>query len=434
MIEQDVADKIDALDIQEVHVRSPMTCRLRHGICATCYGRDLARGGLVEIGTAVGIMAAQSIGEPGTQLTLRTFHTGGVAQGGDITHGLPRVEELFEARKHPKGEAEMADISGRVEIHREGGVRIARVTHTELLRDEYDVPGNWAVRVEDQQEVRAGDEIAKRGDKKMVAENAGRVVRDGNSIAVVRELREEREYKIPSAARLLVQDGSNVEAGQQLTEGTKNPIHILRILGRQATQRYLLQEIQRVYRSQGVPINDKHFEVIIRKMLSKVQITASGDTEMLPGELVDRLEFSAVNEEIAMAGGKPAQAVPVLLGITKVALNTESFLSAASFQHTIKVLAQAAIAGKKDGLLGLKENVILGKRIPAGTGFRHPDGLKLPAGSTFEGIALSEEASAAPEAIEAAAAMVEPEAVKVAVGGDDGTDDGDGSGDNGASE
>ncbi|MFZ5918809.1 MAG: DNA-directed RNA polymerase subunit beta' [Chloroflexota bacterium] len=391
MIEDDQAELAEAAGVTEVYVRSPMTCHLTNGICALCYGRDLGRGQLVEVGTAVGIVAAQSIGEPGTQLTLRTFHTGGVALGGDITHGLPRVEELFEARKHPKGEAVMADIAGRVEIRREGGVRIARVIHTEIKRDEYTVPGNWAVQVEDQQQLQAGEVIAKRGDQQMVAEHGGRVIRDGFDVTVVYELRDEREYEIPSAARLLADEGNTVQAGQQLTEGTKNPLRILRILGREATQQYLLQEIQKVYRSQGVPINDKHFEIIIRKMLSRVQITSSGDTLLLPGELIDRMEFAQINEQAVAAGGRPAKATPILLGITKVALNTDSFLSASSFQHTIKVLAQAAIEGRQDDLLGLKENVILGKRVPAGTGFRTPTGATLPSGNSYQKIAAMAE-------------------------------------------
>jgi DNA-directed RNA polymerase subunit beta' len=430
MIDDEQAEVIEAAGITEVYARSAMTCQLRHGICALCYGRDLGRGKLVEIGTAVGIMAAQSIGEPGTQLTLRTFHTGGVAHGGDITHGLPRVEELFEARKHPKGEAEVADIAGRLEIRREEGVRVASVVHTELMRDEYPIPGNWAVLVEDQQEIEKGQVIARRGEKQILTEHGGRVVRDGYDVAVAHELRDERKYSIPSAARLLMEDGALVEAGQQITEGTKNPHRILSILGREATQIYLVREIQKVYRSQGVPINDKHFEVIIRKMLSKVQLTASGDTELLPGELIDRTIFVDVNEQVIAAGGRPAQAIPVLLGVTKVALNTDSFLSAASFQHTIKVLAQAAIEGKRDNLLGLKENVILGKRIPAGTGFRAPEGIALPASISYEGISLSKEAAkpllpAVPEAVEVPVSSAELSMVEAILGGDGSGERGD---------
>ena len=274
MVDEDRAEAIDKRGIEEVFVRSPLTCELRHGICQICYGRDLGRGHLVEIGSAVGIVAAQSIGEPGTQLTLRTFHTGGVAAGGDITHGLPRVEELFESRKKPKGEAVMSDIDGIVHITRtDSGVRMVKVASTQLVKDEYDVPGNWAVKVEDGQEVAEGQVIASRGDQEMIAKHGGKVqMRKNKPLAVVYEIVDEREYEVPMGVRLLVKDGQEMTAGQQLTEGSLNPHRILRILGREAAQLYLLTEVQNVYRSQGVNINDKHFEVIIRKMLSRVQI------------------------------------------------------------------------------------------------------------------------------------------------------------------
>jgi DNA-directed RNA polymerase subunit beta' len=326
---------------------------------------------MVEVGSAVGIVAAQSIGEPGTQLTLRTFHTGGTAEAHDITHGLPRVEELFEARRRPKGEAVISDIDGIVRLYQQEGVRYARVVDSELLREEYDIPGNWAIEVEDGDEVVSGQRLGYRGEKELFAEHTGRVVRDGTHVSVVYERRDEREYDIPSAARLLVQDGDEVRAGDKMTEGSKNPHRILRILGIEETQLYLLSEVQQVYRSQGVNINDKHFEVIIRKMLSKVQTTRSGDTDLLPGELVDRLVLRQTNERVLAEGGQPATSMNVLLGVTKAALSTESFLSASSFQHTIKVLAGAAIEGKVDRLFGLKENVIIGKLIPAGTGFQY---------------------------------------------------------------
>jgi len=415
MIEEDEVEAIEAAGIKEVYVRSPMTCQLRYGVCAMCYGRDLGRGKMVEVGAAVGIIAAQSIGEPGTQLTLRTFHTGGVALGGDITHGLPRVEELFEARKAPKGEALMSDIDGMVEIRREEGVRYIKVVNSELLRDEYDIKYGWKILVEDGDEISAGKPIASRGEKQILAKNGGRVLRENRHITVVHERREEREYEVPSAARLTVSEGEWVKAGQQLTEGSKNPHRILRILGREATQLYLLSEIQKVYRSQGVNINDKHFEIIIRKMLSKVQVTSSGDTDLLPGELVDRLDFAKINAKVAAEGGRQATANPVLLGISKVALNTDSFLSAASFQHTIRVLAGAAIAGKQDNLYGLKENVIIGKLIPAGTGFRgrpgHEGELSV---DSYEGVKLlttqEAEEPAPPQAKEAAEQQVVPKA------------------------
>jgi len=371
MIDEIMAAAIDKSGVPEVYLRSPMSCELRHGVCQMCYGRDLGRGTMVEIGTAVGIVAAQSIGEPGTQLTLRTFHTGGVAAEGDITHGLPRVEELFEARKKPKGEAVMSDIDGIAQVVRgEDGARKVKVVFSQEARDEHDVPGNWALKVEDGQTVADGAVIASRGDQTLVAKHAGRVqMRKNKPLTVVYEIRDEREYDVPLAARLTIEDGQAITAGQQISEGALNPHRILRILGREATQLYILSDIQQVYRSQGQNINDKHFEVIIRKTLSRVQIVSSGDSELLPGELADRLELQDTNEALSAAGKRPATAVPVLLGVTKAALTTDSFLSASSFQHTIKVLAGAAIEGKTDQLFGLKENVIIGKLIPAGTGF-----------------------------------------------------------------
>lgn len=362
-------------EVDEVIVRSPMTCQLLHGICAKCYGRDLGRGELVAIGSAVGIVAAQSIGEPGTQLTLRTFHTGGTAQAsGDITSGLPRVEELFEARKKPKGEAVMTDIAGVVRLSKTpDGVRIATIIDSEVFNEEHELLTGYELLVENDQEVREGQELAQElnGKGVIVAGMTGQVYLEDDKIFVRFERREEQEYEIPSSARLMpeIHDGARVSAGQQLTEGAKNPHRILRILGADATQLYLLTEVQKVYRSQGVPINDKHFEVIIRKMLSKAQVTRSGDTHLLPGELIDKLELLKLNQQTIANGGAPATGVPVLLGVTKAALSTDSFLSASSFQHTIKVLAGAAIEGKEDPLHGLKENVIIGKLIPAGTGY-----------------------------------------------------------------
>jgi len=391
MIEEEEVEAIEAAGIEEVRIRSAMTCQLRYGLCVKCYGRDLGRGKLVEVGAAVGIMAAQSIGEPGTQLTLRTFHTGGVASGIDITHGLPRVEELFEARKNPKGEALMSDIEGLVEIRREEGMRYIRVVNSEVFRDEYDIKRGWKVLVEDDDEIADGTPIASwHGEKEQVANKGGRVLREGRHIIVIHERREEREYEVPSAARLIVGEGDWVKAGQQLTEGSKNTHRLLRILGREATQLYLLSEIQKVYRSQGVNINDKHFEVIISKMLNRVVVTSSGDTKFLPGELVNRRVFAEGSAEVAAEGGRQATAQPTLLSISKAALNTESFLSAASFQHTIRILASAAIEGKQDDLYGLKENVIIGKLIPAGTGFRGRPGHEGEILSeTFEDVGLA---------------------------------------------
>ncbi|MCX7938598.1 MAG: hypothetical protein N2545_04080, partial [Thermoflexales bacterium] len=388
MIDEHKMDAIEQAGITEVYVRSPLTCELEHGICQMCYGRDLGRGKLVAVGAAVGIIAAQSIGEPGTQLTLRTFHTGGVAAGTDITQGLPRVEELLEARKKPKGEAIVADIAGRVHIERlEGGIRRVVITNTQVQRDVYHIPGNWSIKVQDGDEIKDKTVLATRGDQEIVAEHGGRVVRDGLTITIVYEKKDEVEYDVPPAARLLVTEGQEVKAGDPITEGTKNPHLLLKVLGREACQMYLLSEVQKVYRSQGVNINDKHFEIVIRKMTLRVQITSPGDSDYLPGDLVNRITLTKVNEKLISEGKKPAVGVPVLLGISKAALSTESFLSAASFQHTLRVLAEAALEGRRDDLRGLKENVILGKLIPAGTGFRG-EGV-----TEYEGVSLLPEPS-----------------------------------------
>ncbi len=373
MLDHQLVRRIATSSVQEVKVRSPLTCELLHGICAKCYGLDLGRGKLVEVGSAVGIVAAQSIGEPGTQLTLRTFHTGGVAAGGDITTGLPRVEELFEARRMPKGEAVVSEIAGHVSVmqsDRYSDLRMVRVEHSEMVGDEYAIPEDWTIAVEDGSEASQNDVLAYLGEEAtIVAQNAGRVRVEDNMVIVSFERRQEAEYEIPTNARLIVRDSDHVEPGQPLTEGSLNPHRILRIQGRHECRLYLLSEVQKVYRSQGQNIHDKHFEVIIRKMMSKVQITRPGDTGFLPGDFVDYLELKSVNERLLEEGKRPGKFLEVLLGITKASLSTDSFLSASSFQHTIKVLAGAAIAATEDPLYGLKENVIIGKLIPAGTGF-----------------------------------------------------------------
>ncbi|MGD0863207.1 MAG: DNA-directed RNA polymerase subunit beta' [Candidatus Limnocylindrales bacterium] len=369
-ITEAVAAVIDESGIDEVLVRSPLSCEARQGVCRLCYGRNLATGFLVGIGEAVGIIAAQSIGEPGTQLTMRTFHTGGVA-GLDITAGLPRVEELFEGRV-PKGKAEISHIDGVVEIVRgDTGTRV-KVTS----REQYDTHVALADGVEllaaPGDMVESGQVIARAegGDKSadVTAPAKGFLVREGDDLMVRSEDTVEREYAIAHNAKLMVENGAEIRAGDAITDGPINPQEYLETRGKDSVQRYLVKEVQKVYRSQGVTINDKHIEIIVRQMLRKVRIDQPGDTELLPTELIDRLDFEEVNNRVLAEGGEPATAQTVLLGVTKASLNTSSFLAAASFQETTRVLTEAAINGSKDHLIGLKENVIIGKLIPAGTG------------------------------------------------------------------
>ena len=321
------AKEIMAAGLTKVPVRSVLTCRTENGVCAKCYGENMAHGGKVDVGEVVGIIAAQAIGEPGTQLTMRTFHTGGIAGADDITQGLPRVEELFEARK-PKRDAILAEISGIVSMQETKKKRLLVITSDEDPNDQ-------------------------------------------------------KSYQITYGSRLKVAEGDHVEAGDELTEGSINPHDLLRILGVKAVQEYLLREVLSVYRLQGVGVSDKHIEIIIRQMLRKVRIEDSGDTDLLPGSLVDLFRFEEANQKAILSGGTPAIAKRILLGITKASLATESFLSAASFQETTRVLTEAAIHGKIDPLIGLKENVILGKLIPAGTGMKRYKDIELKDSYSF---------------------------------------------------
>lgn len=318
LITPEIAKKITDAGIEQMYIRSAFTCNARHGVCEKCYGKNLATGEKVEVGEAVGTIAAQSIGEPGTQLTMRTFHTGGVA-GSDITQGLPRIQEIFEAR-NPKGQAVITEIEGVVE-------------DIKLAKDR-------------QQEI------------------------------VVKGANETRSYLASGTSRIIVEIGQPVQRGEVLTEGSIEPKNYLSVAGLNATESYLLKEVQKVYRMQGVEIDDKHVEVMVRQMLRKVRIIEAGDTKLLPGSLVDIHNFTDANREAFKHRKRPATAKPVLLGITKASLETESFLSAASFQETTRVLTDAAIKGKRDDLLGLKENVIIGKLIPAGTGMRRYSDVK----------------------------------------------------------
>lgn len=311
LISEDIAKEIVDAGIEEVAIRSVFTCNTKHGVCKYCYGRNLATGSEVEVGEAVGTIAAQSIGEPGTQLTMRTFHTGGVA-GDDITQGLPRVQEIFEAR-NPKGQAVISEVAGEViEISEDPADRTREI--------------------------------------------------------IVKGQTDTRTYAVPYTARLKVAEGDIIDRGAPLTEGSIDPKQLLQVKDVMAVENYLLREVQKVYRMQGVEIGDKHIEVMVRQMLRKVRVMDPGDSDILPGTLLDIGEFTERNYKTLVSGGSPATGRPVLLGITKASLETNSFLSAASFQETTRVLTDAAIRGKKDHLLGLKENVIIGKIIPAGTG------------------------------------------------------------------
>ena len=379
-----ICDRNDELDevrsklvtkagVKQIYVRSPLACIAQYGVCRLCYGRNLANGKIVERGEAVGIIAAQSIGEPGTQLTMRTFHTGGVA-GSDITSGLPRVEELFEARV-PKAQAILSEIDGTVEILQDGDIRKLKVISQEYYTDQYDIPENYEVLVREGDEVQDNMPLARSNmadnDDVVAARLSGRISINGQQLVIRHEEREEREHEIPHAAEVRVSGGQQVKAGEALTVGSSNPQEILHILGTEAVQRYLIDEVQRVYRSQGVNTNEKHMEIIVRQMLRKVQIETQGDTDLLSGELVDRFAYEEINSRVLAEGGEPATAQTVLLGVTKAALKVDSFLSAASFQETTRVLTEAAIQGMTDHLHGLKENVIIGKLIPAGSGIDH---------------------------------------------------------------
>jgi DNA-directed RNA polymerase subunit beta' len=360
----------DASGMDEVLVRSPLACEARYGVCRMCYGRNLATGNLVGIGEAVGIIAAQSIGEPGTQLTMRTFHTGGVA-GLDITAGLPRVEELFEARI-PKGKAEISHIDGVVEILRSDAGTKVKVTSREAYDTSLALPDGAEMLAAPGDLVEANQVIARgngsTGPGEITSPAKGFLVQETDGLVVRAEDVVEREYAIPHNAKLKVENGQEIRAGDAITDGPINPQEYLDTRGKDAVQRYLVKEVQKVYRSQGVTINDKHIEIIVRQMLRKVRIDQPGDTDLLPTELIDRLDFEEVNNRVLAEGGEPATAQTVLLGVTKASLNTSSFLAAASFQETTRVLTEAAINGAKDHLIGLKENVIIGKLIPAGTG------------------------------------------------------------------
>ncbi len=366
--------KIVEAGVEYVVVRSPIRCEAERGLCRMCYGLSLATWKPIMIGEAVGIIAAQSIGEPGTQLTMRTFHTGGIA-GLDITSGLPRVNELFEARV-PKGEAVLSEIDGTVMVNETTEGRIVEVVNTETYTDEYVLPEGSSLMVGDGDLVNIGDplaalEVDEESEETALMPNdilarvSGMVHVEGDTISISWTDEDKREYQIPAASALIVNSGVKVAAGDPLTAGPKSPQRILSLQGREAVQQYLIDEVQNVYRSQGVTIHDKHIEVIISQMLRKVKVEDSGDTNLLPDDDIDRKQFEDINASVLAEGGEPATASPVLLGITRASLKMDSFLSAASFQETTRVLTEAAVNSEVDYLRGLKENVIIGRLIPA---------------------------------------------------------------------
>ena len=379
-INEESVRSIMGAGIAEVYVRSALCCEAHRGICRLCYGPIPATAQLVAMGEAVGIIAAQNIGEPGTQLTMRTFHTGGVA-GLDITSGLPRVEELFEARV-PKGYAVLADIDGVVIIEDDPEGRQLRVISREEYREDYSLPPDFQLLVDNGVHVEAGVSLARalpdplreeEGNEdappEIVANMSGRVEIGPRGLSIVWEDIEERDHLVPASTYILVENGAIVKAGDALTAGPLNPHDILRIRGKEELQRYLVGEVQKVYRSQGVNIHDKHIEVILRQMLRRVQVDTPGDADFIPGQIVDRFEFQDKNAKVLAEGGEPATAKSVLLGVTRASLLTDSFLAAASFQETTRVLTEAAVTSARDRLLGLKENVIIGRLIPARANF-----------------------------------------------------------------
>jgi DNA-directed RNA polymerase subunit beta' len=372
-VDEQQALAIGESEIAEVKCRSVLKCKLVRGVCRQCYGFDLGFNRMVELGAAVGIVAAQSIGEPGTQLTMRTFHTGGSASVSDITQGLPRVEELFEARE-PKGMATVAEISGKVSISKASSKEnVVRIEGADAKSELIQIPANSEVLVKDGVSIVAGDSLFVGQDGVMTKAPTGGVVRvvEGQ-IKLVHESEDLVEYSIPSGFTLTVKDGDLVAAGQSLTEGNLSPNQILTLQGTQAAQRYIVKEVQDIYVSQGQQIHDKHIEVIVRQMFSKMRVTNTSDTDLVLGDVIDKSRLQEINEQLEKDGRALVEAEQLLMGITKISLSTESFLAAASFQETTRVLIEAAVTGKTDFLKGLKENVIIGKLIPAGTGF-NPD-------------------------------------------------------------
>jgi DNA-directed RNA polymerase subunit beta' len=395
-----VYERIKNEDIDTIRIRSVLNCQLHRGVCAKCYGWDLGYNEVVRQGTAVGIIAAQSIGEPGTQLTMRTFHTGGIAGVEDITQGLPRVEEIFEARP-PKRKAFIADVAGTVKIEAaqrtiedETGkvivsnpqVKILKIYYQGQSTDKYyfnefpkegeakpskkKTKGELKVQVKDGDKVQAGDVLFTMAGTKVAAEKDGEIKIEDKYVKVISQAEKVKEYIVPKGMTILYKEGETVVKGDQLTDGSMDLQQLYALRGKLDTQKYIIKEIQSVYSSQGQPLNDKHIEIIVKQMFSRYFISDPGDTDLLPSEIVEGAVVFRANDEARQSGKKEAKTERLLLGITKASLTTDSFLSAASFQETTRVLIEAAVNGKVDYLEGLKENVIIGRLIPAGTGFK----------------------------------------------------------------
>jgi DNA-directed RNA polymerase subunit beta' len=387
LVTEETIKKIGEHDLELATYRSVITCKNTRGICAKCYGYDLAYNKPVELGTAVGVIAAQSVGEPGTQLTMRTFHTGGVASEGDITQGLPRVEEIFETRT-PKNRAVVAEVPGIIKVREprvreivsadgesvvktSGKERVLEITYEKSLDKKITIPKGKKVSVvvKDGDEITVGQLLFTNGENSITAPIAGTAKITGQVLMIYGQELGVREYLVPSVKSIIVKDGQKVEAGDQLTEGALDLHQIYSLKGQKFTQQYIMKEIQHIYSSQGQKLNDKHVEVIIRQMFSKVYILDAGDSDFMPGEVIEYMDAIFANEALTKKKKKPVQFEQLLLGITKVSLSTRSWLAAASFQETAKVLINAAITGRTDDLSGLKENIIIGRKIPAGTGF-----------------------------------------------------------------
>ncbi|MFC1662617.1 DNA-directed RNA polymerase subunit beta' [Patescibacteria group bacterium] len=379
MINDEIAAKIDKANIDSVTIRSVLTCRARRGLCQKCYGYDLGHNEIVKMGTAVGIIAAQSIGEPGTQLTMRTFHTGGVA-GQDITQGLPRVEELFEARPVKKAGL-LSDVEGKAKITEKDNQKLIIIKYSgeKTVKVKMPLKGSKLLeklKVKDGDKVTQDQQLLEHEGEEYLAPIAGSATVKGQTVTIVGQAEQEKEFIIPTGFAVLVKDGDQVKIGDRMTEGSLNLFDLLKLKGQTDVQRYLIKEIQYIYSSQGQKLNDKHIELIARQMFSRAYVGDPGDSDFLPGEIVDYQNAQHVNDELEARKGKPITLERLLLGLTKASLSTDSFLSAASFQETARVLIDAAVTGKIDHLKGLKENVIIGRLIPAGTGYNSEKGKK----------------------------------------------------------